>query len=529
MSQIILNGSNLTLSQVHDVMHRHSGKVTVDPEALKRVDLAQKFILNAVTDNKVIYGVTTGFGSMCDRCICPDDAAKLQVNLIRSHAIGTGNPVPPEVVRTMLLLRINCIAKGNSGVSVDNLQTLLDALNQDVLPEVFEQGSVGASGDLCPLSHLMLGLMGEGRIRHPKTGQFEDASNVLKEFSIRPLCLGAKEGLALNNGTQFITSYLAWAYDVAVKAQEAGIVAGALTLEMLHGTSKAYDARIAKVRPHLGQVLVAAEFRDLLTEPVGRTSEINQKYATNRVQEAYSLRCGPQIHGPIMDLLTQVKSILEVEINSANDNPLLFPEDDVVLSGGNFHGQYPAIGADLLALAMSTLANLSERRLERLVNGEINLHKKPDGTRGKHLPSFLVDDAGLNSGVMILQYQSAALAAENRHLANPASVHTIPTCENCEDIVSMGGWGSRKALQSARNAIRVVSAELYACGLASHYTPEKTTPQLQEVLNKLNVPRMTNDRYYKPELDRIVNLVESGEVLPSFGGRGGEVSEYRHH
>lgn len=472
---------------------------------------------------------------MCDRCISPGDAAQLQVNLIRSHAIGTGNPVPPEVVRTMLLLRINCIAKGNSGVSVANLQTLLDALNQDVLPEVFEQGSVGASGDLCPLSHLMLGLMGEGRVRHPKTGQFENASSVLKEFSIQPLRLGAKEGLALNNGTQFITSYLAWAYDLAVKAQEAGVVAGALTLEMLHGTSKAYDERISAVRPHPGQVLVAEQFRGLLSP----TSEIATKYATNRVQEAYSLRCAPQIHGPVADLLKQVGNILEVEINSANDNPLLFPEDGVVLSGGNFHGQYPAIGADLLALAMSTLANLSERRLERLVNGEINLHKKPDGSRGKHLPSFLVDDAGLNSGVMILQYQSAALAAENRHLANPASVHTIPTCENCEDIVSMGGWGSRKALQSARNAIRVVSAELYACGLASHYTPEKTTPQLQEVLAKLGVARMTSDRYYKPELDYVVGLVESGEFgtartkLPKgtelCSEPGGAISQSRHH
>ena len=408
--EIILNGANLTLTQVYDVMHRRSGKVSVDSKALGRVAIAQKFILDAVANNKVIYGVTTGFGSMCDRCISADDAAKLQVNLIRSHAIGTGNPVPPEIVRTMLLLRINCIAKGNSGVSVDNLETLLNALNQDVLPEVFEQGSVGASGDLCPLSHLMLGLMGEGRILHPKTKQFEDASAVLKEFSIRPLCLGAKEGLALNNGTQFITSYLAWAYDVAVKAHEASLVAGALTLEMLHGTGKAYDARISNVRPHPGQVETAERFRDLLTQPDGTTSEIATKYASSRVQEAYSLRCGPQIHGPVLDLLAQVEKVLEVEINSANDNPLLFPEDGVVLSGGNFHGQYPAIAADLLALAMATLANLSERRLERLVNGEINLHKKTDGTRGKHLPSFLVDDAGLNSGVMILQYQAAAFS-----------------------------------------------------------------------------------------------------------------------
>lgn len=508
MSTLKLDGSSLTISDVIKVMKREIHSFTLDETAISRVKKAHSFVLDAVKEKKIIYGVTTGFGSMCDTCISPEQASELQVNLIRSHAIGTGDPVPPPIVRGMLLLRVNCILKGNSGVSFDNLTTLIGALEKDVLPEVPEQGSVGASGDLCPLSHLMLGLMGEGRILDPRKKTYEPADQVLRDYQIEPLRLGPKEGLALNNGTQFITSYLTWAYHHADLALRVGVIAGALTLEMLHGTSKAYDQRIMDVKPHPGQAKVATALRFMLH---GGSSEISSKYAANRVQEAYSLRCCPQILGPVVDLLKQVQTTLEVEINSANDNPLLFPEDEAVLSGGNFHGQYVAIAADLLALGMATLANLSERRLERLVNGNINLHRQPDGTMGKHLPSFLVEDAGVNSGTMILQYQVAALAAENRHLAAPASVHTIPTCENVEDMVSMGGWAARKALQSAKNAIRVVAAEIYANGLASHFTPEKTTSSLQEVLTDIGVTKMTKDRYYKPELDRIVQLVESGK------------------
>ena len=508
MRTLVLTGNTLTLQDVLQVMKRQGVTVTISHEAMKRIQDAHTMIIKAVSEGKVIYGVTTGFGSMCDTCISPEQAGQLQVNLIRSHAIGTGNAVPTEIVRSMLLLRLNCIAKGHSGVSPANVAILLDALNKDVLPEVFEQGSVGASGDLCPLSHMILGLIGEGRIRNPRTGQHEDAASVLKEHNITPMVLGPKEGLALNNGTQFITSYLVWAYNLASSAQSHGIIAGALTLEMLHGTSKAYDTRITEVKPHPGQVDVTNELNKLLLHD--GPSEIARKYAAKRVQEAYSLRCGPQIMGPVEDILMSVHKTLLVEINSANDNPLLFPgENNTVLSGGNFHGQYISIAADQLALAMATLANLSERRLERLVNGNINLHRQADGTMAKHLPSFLVEDAGLNSGTMILQYQVAALAAENRHLATPASVHTIPTCENCEDIVSMGGWAARKAYQSAQNCVRVVAAELYAGGLAAAFTPEKTTLPLQKILADMNVRRMDQDRYYKPELDRIVAMVES--------------------
>jgi len=503
LRQIVLTGDSLSLEDVDVVMSRKQPfVVSMDADAHLRILESYTFIQNAAKSGKVIYGVTTGFGSLNNQVIAPADTALLQLNLIRSHAIGTGPAVAPPIVRGMLLLRLNCIAKGCSGVSLATVDTLIAALNNDVLPEVPEQGSVGASGDLCPLSHLMLGLIGEGRVLNPSSGRFEDAASVLQQFGIKPLVLGAKEGLALNNGTQFITSYLAQAYILASRVLEAGTIASALTLEMLHGTARAFDERISAVRPHSGQIAIAKQLREYLSPQ----SQIAKELVKN-VQEAYSLRCIPQIHGTVLDLLQQAQTILNVEINSANDNPLIFGNE--VLSGGNFHGQYPALASDLIAIAMSTLANVSERRLERLVNGNINIDK---GQAKKHIPSFLVDNAGLNSGLMILQYQAAALAAENRHLAAPASVHTIPTCENQEDVVSMGGWSARKALQSSKNCARVVAAELYAGAMASHYTEQKTTEFLQQIIGKINPVRMTVDRYFKPEVDAVVHLVEDGQL-----------------
>lgn len=497
-----LDGKSLTLDTVEKVLNRQL-YISLAPEAADRMLRAHSFIQNAIKDNQVIYGVTTGFGSLANRVVDNKDTATLQLNLIRSHAIGTGPVVDPRIVRCMLLLRVNCIASGCSGVSAATVRTLLDVLNKDVLPEVFEQGSVGASGDLVPLSHMVLGLLGEGRIRDPADGIYKDARAMLDKYDIAPLRLGAKEGLALNNGTQFITSYLVESLILAKRVASAGIVAAALTLEMLHGTSAAYDERIHAVRPHSGQVRVAEAMRHLLLPK----SAIALTLVSN-VQEAYSLRCVPQIQGTVLDLLEAVQRVVDVEINSVNDNPLLFVSDGDVVSGGNFHGQYPAVAADQLALAMTILANVSERRLERLVNGNINICK---GDSKKHLPSFLVDGVGLNSGTMILQYQAAGLVAENRHLAAPSCVHSIPTCENTEDMVSMGGWSARKALLTARNTARVVAAELYAGALASHYTEALTTPPLQRVIADIAPQRMTEDRYFKAEVDRVVEMVESGK------------------
>ena len=502
-----LTGHSLDLDIVEQVMNRTGITVAMSQEAVARIKRAHAFIQEAAQQNKVIYGVTSGFGSMSNRVIDYKDTAQLQVNLIRSHAIGTGDPVGPEIVRCMLLLRLNCFAHGCSGVSLATVNTLLDALNKDVLPLVPEQGSVGASGDLVPLSHMVLGLMGEGMVRDPADNLFYEAKVVLEKYGVTPLHLGAKEGLACNNGTQFLSSFLIQSLILAKRVARAGLVASALTLEMLHGTSAAFDARIQEVRPHPGQVQVAADLRELLSPP----SEIAQTLVKN-VQEAYSLRCIPQIHGPIHDMLEQVEKVVLVEMNSVNDNPALFFDEDgvgSVISGGNFHGQYPAVAGDQLALAMSILANVSERRLERLVNGNINIAK---GSDKKHLPSFLVDNAGLNSGTMILQYMAASLAAENRHLAAPACVHSIPTCENQEDHVSMGAWACRKALQTAKNAARVVAAELYAGGLASFYTAAKTTPALEKVIADIHPVRMTEDRYYKEEFDVVVDLVERGQI-----------------
>lgn len=523
---VLLTGETLTLKEINEIME---GKlVDIDLMAIERINKAHNYIKKIMESEKTVYGINTGFGSLCNTKINTEDTKKLQINLIRSHAMGTGKPVNYKIVRCMMLLRINCICKGHSGVSIENTMVLVDALNKNLMPLIPKKGTVGASGDLAPLSHMALGLLGEGLIRHPLKSIYNNfdiylpAMEVMKEYDCKLLDLGPKEGLALNNGTQFITAYTVYAYYKSKRALKCSTITAAITLESLRGTAKAFHPNIHQTRKHKGQLKIASDMLVLLgynnnnniknNDKKESESEIQNKYGDDRVQDAYSLRCIPQIHGPVYDMLRSVKKILVVEINSATDNPLIFPEDDLVISGGNFHAQYPATAAELISLSMSILSNVSERRLERLLNGNINTYKNDNGQNIKHLPSFLTENPGLNSGLMTCQLQSASLTAENRQLANPATTHNIPTCENQEDVVSMGGYSSRKALKSATNTIQIIANELYAACLACQFTSELPSPVLQSVIKLVNVSKHSEDRYYQPEVERVHQLILSKSI-----------------
>nr|CAD7568868.1 unnamed protein product [Timema californicum] len=418
---------------------------------------------------------------------------ELQYNLIRSHAAGVGTPLSPEKTRMLLALRINVLAKGHSGISLNTLSTLIDAFNASCLSMVPEQGSVGASGDLAPLAHLALGLLGEGEMWSPKTG-WENANKVLEAHGLKPLKLSAKEGIALINGTQLITSLGAEAVERAyIIALQADVVA-ALTLEVLKGTSRAFDSDVQLIRPHKGQIEVARRLRALLHSEMYPSQIAESHRFCNRVQDAYTLRCCPQVHGIVHDTIDFVEGVITVEINTLltlavlNDVPfrvtstviavldlvqIVFAERGEIISAGNFHGEYPAKALDYLAVGVHELASMSERRIERLVNPALS-----------ELPAFLVKDGGLNSGFMLAHCTAAALVSENKVLCHPASVDSLSTSAGTEDHVSMGGYAARKSLQVLDNVERVIAIELLAaCQAIEFLRPLKTTVPLEEVYN----------------------------------------------
>jgi histidine ammonia-lyase len=398
----------------------------------------------------------------------------------------------------MMILRINTLCKGCSGVRPELVERLVDFVNRGIYSKVPCQGSVGASGDLCPLSHMMLGYLGYGELYDPKSKEYGPAQEVLHRHHLEPIRLEAKEGLASNNGTQFVTTHVAEAIYLSDKLLSHANLVAALTVEALRGTTKAFDARVSECRPHPGQIQVATEMRQHLDAETGG-SERQAKYGSKLVQDAYSLRCLPQVHGTVYDTLQFARRIVETEMNAANDNPLVFGE--TVLSGGNFHAMYPATAADFLTIALTTLGNISERRVERLVNGSLS-----------KLPSFLIrENAGLNSGCMILQYACAALAAENRVLSTPSCVNSIPTCENQEDFVSMGAFSARKLLNVVANVQHIVAVELFCAVQAYEFTPEPSTPKLVELVKKVRelVPTVTVDRYMKPDVDKVEELLKT--------------------
>ena len=495
---VSIDGESLTIEEVVNVA-RPSTQAALDESARKKLLDSRAVIERALKEGRTVYGVNTGFGDLADVSINENDLAVLQVNLIRSHSVGVGDPFPIDVVRGMMLLRANALAKGYSGVRVEVVETLLSMLNEDVVPVVPEQGSVGSSGDLAPLAHMVLVMIGEGEAQFK--GERMDGSAAMKKAGISPLTLQAKEGVALINGTQPMTSIgVLTIHDAFILIQNASIAA-AMSLEALRGTRVAFDPRIHEIRPHEGQSNIAEVMRKLLPD-----SEINQSHAEcGKVQDAYSLRCIPQVLGASLDTIRYVRSIIETEINSATDNPLVFPESDTVISGGNFHGQPIALAMDFLGIALSEIANISERRTNRLVNPDLS-----------GLPPFLTKEGGLQSGLMIVQYTAAALVSENKVLAHPASVDSIPTSADQEDHVSMGTIAARKARTILNNVMNVIAIE-YLCAtqgvdLLAPMKPSKPLENVRKQIRKV-VDTLEEDRVLHKDIAKLRDMIHSGVIV----------------
>ena len=441
METIILTGQTLTLDEVVLVC-RQDAPVALSEEAKQNIIESRKVVDQIIEEERVVYGVTTGFGKFSDVVINADECKLLQTNLIITHAVGAGEPFAREIARGILLLRINNLAKGYSGARMETVQTMVDMLNKGVTPVVPQKGSLGASGDLAPLSHVVLPMLGLGQAEYQ--GEVLDGAEAMKRAGIPTIELSAKEGLALINGTQVMTAVGALTVYDALQLIKVSDIAAALSFEAHNGVTDALDSRIHTIRPHQGQMDTARILKQLLegSKNTTRQGEI-------RVQDAYSLRCVPQIHGASKDAINFIKQKVEIEINSVTDNPIIMKDTMEGISGGNFHGQPMALPFDFLGIAVAEIANVSERRIERLVNPALS-----------GLPAFLTKDGGVNSGFMIVQYSAAALVSENKVLAHPASVDSIPSSANQEDHVSMGTIAARKAREILGNARRVLAMEL---------------------------------------------------------------------
>ncbi|MFC4637292.1 histidine ammonia-lyase [Deinococcus hohokamensis] len=489
--------TTLSLEQFIAVV-RGGETVELSPAAQARIVRARAVIEQIVDGHQAVYGVNTGFGKFASVRVDRAQLAQLQHNLIVSHAIGVGEPLPAEVVRGMLLLRAQSLALGHSGVRPEVVDLLLALLNAGAHPVIPAQGSVGASGDLAPLAHLALALIGLGQLEHG--GVVRPAAEVLSELGLTPLQLQAKEGLALINGTQLMGSLLALALHDARQLLGTANLAAAMTVEALYGSHRPFGADVVGLRPHPGALRVAEQLRHFL-----RGSQIAPSHAEcGKVQDPYSLRAVPQVHGATDDALAQAARVLEVEFASVTDNPLIFPDTGEVVSGGNFHGQPLALTADALKVAVAELASISERRCEQLLNPALS-----------GLPGFLAPEGGLNSGFMIAQYTAAALVSENKVLAHPASVDSIPTSANQEDHVSMGAHGARQLRQILEHAQTVLSIELMCGAQALDFQKLRAGQGVQAAYERIRetVPTMPADRFFQPDLLRLRTLVTSGTLL----------------
>ncbi|MDK6862848.1 histidine ammonia-lyase [Nosocomiicoccus ampullae] len=458
-----LDGSALEIKDIKSFLQHENSKIEVTEDAYKRVHASRQIVENIIDNERTIYGITTGFGLFSDVLISKEKTSQLQTNLIRSHAVGVGNYLSENTALLMMVLRLNTMLKGHSGVRTILVDQLKTFINERIIPAIPEQGSLGASGDLAPLSHMALPLTGEGEVL--KDGKVTPTIEVLKEKQIEPIELAAKEGLALINGTQAMTAIGIITYIESEKLMEDSLWISSLTLQSLRGIIDAFDEKIHIARGYDEQIYVAKKMREYLKD-----SKLTTHQGELRVQDAYSLRCIPQVHGASFQTLKYVKEKLEIEMNAANDNPLIFSENEVY-SGGNFHGQPIAIAMDLLKIGVAEIANISERRIERLVNPDLN-----DG-----LPAFLSPEDGLQSGAMILQYMAASLVSENKTLAHPASVDSIPSSGNQEDHVSMGTIGARHARDIVENVRNVLATELFiALSAVEIRGVDKLSPKTKE-------------------------------------------------
>jgi len=498
MKEILLDMDGMSLEDLVAIA-REGSTVRLTKESKARIINARKMIEKWVKEERVIYGVTTGFGALSDVIISKEDTQRLQENILMSHAAGVGDLLDEETVRAVMALRIKDLARGHSGICLETVSRIIDLLNRGVCPVVPEKGSVGASGDLAPLAHLCLVLIGQGEAFYE--GQRISGVEALKKCGLHPLQLKAGEGLALVNGTQVMTAIGGLSIYDAVMLSKMTDIAAAMSLEVLMGSKTEFDQRIHHVRPHPGQA-AAADNMDRIT----KDSEIITSHKDcSRIQDAYTLRCSPQVHGASKDAIAYARKVVETEMNSSTNNPLIFPESQEFLLGGNFHGQPVALALDFLCMAVSELANISERRIERLVNPQLS-----------GLPAFLVSDGGLNSGFMLAQYTAASLVSENKVLSHPACVDSIPTSANKEDHVSMGTISARKLREIVKNTEYVIAIELL-CGaqamdLFTNVKPGEGTLIAYKIIRD-EVPHLEKDRIISKDIETMVHLMRSGKIL----------------
>lgn len=487
-----ISADHLTIERIGEIIYG-GYKLELSDDAVKRIERCREYLDEKIrTSSQPVYGVTTGFGSLCNVSIGKDQLTQLQINLIKSHACGTGERVPNDIVKIMMLLKIQSLSYGYSGCKVDTVEQLVRFFNDDVYPVVYRQGSLGASGDLVPLAHLSLPLVGLGEVEYQ--GKVMSGAELLRKKRWKPIELASKEGLALLNGTQNMSSFAVWALLQARRLSDWADVIAAVSLDAYDGLIEPFTHAVHAVRPHQGQIETAARMRELL-----EGSEIISRSKAH-VQDPYSFRCVPQVHGAVKDTIRYVRSVIDTEINSATDNPTVCPDDDIIISAGNFHGEPIALPIDFLSIALSELANISERRIYRLVSG----------TRG--LPSFLVATPGVNSGFMITQYTAASVVSLNKSLAMPSSTDSIPSCQDQEDHVSMGANAAIKLYKVVLNTERVLAIELFNAMQALDFRqPLKSSPKIMEIYEDYRkvVPFILNDELMYPHIENSINFIRT--------------------
>ena len=486
----IISAEHLSIERVGEIIEK-GYKLELGDDARQRIQRCRAYLDKKIAENKApIYGVTTGFGSLCNVSVSAEELEQLQVNLMMSHACGVGDRVPNEIVKIMLLLKIQSLSYGFSGCKLDTVERLIDFFNNDIYPIVYMQGSLGASGDLVPLAHLSLPLVGLGEVEFE--GEVMTGAAVLEKKGWKPIHLASKEGLALLNGTQNMSSFAVWGLLQAMKLSDWADKIAVMSLDAYEGRPEPFTPAVHAVRPHKGQIDTAARIKQLL-----EGSELIKQPKTY-VQDPYSFRCIPQVHGAAKDTINYVKSVIDTEINSATDNPTVCPDEDLVISAGNFHGEPIALPIDFLAIALNELANISERRIYKLVSG----------TRG--LPSFLVANPGLNSGFMITQYTAASIVSLNKSLCSPASVDSIPSCQGQEDHVSMGANAAIKLYKVALNTERVLAIELFNAAQALDFRrPLKSSPAIEAIhaAYRKAVPFISEDEVMYPHIETSVQFL----------------------
>jgi len=488
----------LTLADLVAVA-RDRRQVALTEGSETRILRARRLVERWIAEGKTIYGITTGFGALSDVAISAMNTRRLQENIIMSHAAGVGSPLSPETVRAVLVLRIKDLARGHSGIRLETVRRLIDLLNLNICPVIPEKGSVGASGDLAPLAHLSLVLLGKGEAFY--NGEKIPGAAALKRCKLNPITLEAAEGLALVNGTQVMTAIGALSVADAIQLSQLTDIAAAMSLEVLMGSRTEFNPRIHRARPHPGQAAVADNMERIIQD-----SEIITSHEDcYRIQDAYTLRCSPQVHGATKDAITYARRVIEIEMNASTNNPLIFADQKDFLLGGNFHGQPVGLALDFLGIAVAELANISERRIERLVNPNLS-----------GLPAFLVKDGGLNSGFMIAQYTAAALVSENKVLAHPASVDSIPTSANKEDHVSMGTIAARKGRTIIENARDVIAVEMLcaaqALDLFTNLKPGRGTKAAYDIIRK-TITHLETDRILSADIACMRHLMQDGDIL----------------